>query len=106
MTPTDLTLRIQDIIRTLSRKEPKMPIHVRPLDTVGYEVCIEFRQYDPTCYSAELPDEQFMEFICRELKKNKSLRTEFMKAERNTVSRKHNDFISPYDTTRIDGQDR
>lgn len=104
MTHSDLIHQIQDIIKTITKKEFIGPIHVRDLEPEGYEVQIEFRQYDPTFYSAQLPDDLFMKFICRELHNCKFLRNEYAKAERNTSHRIPNDFLSPYDTTRINGE--
>lgn len=101
MTHTDLTHRIQDIIKGITKKELIAPIHIRSLQPQGYEVCIEFRQYEPVCYSAELPDDEFMKFICQELRRSQYLRIEYAKAERNTTHRIPNDFLSPYDTTRL-----
>lgn len=106
MTHSDLILRIRDIIRTITKKEFVRPIHVRDLEPEGYEVGIEFRQYDPVYYSAQLPDDLFIKFICHELRKSKALRTECAKAERNTPNHIHNDFLSPYDTTRLNGKNR
>lgn len=104
MTHTDLIHRIQDIIRDITKREFVKPIHVRDLKPMGYEVCLEFRQYDPVCYSAELPDDLFMKFICKELRNCKYLRIAYSKAERATSDRIPNDFLSPYDTTRINGK--
>ena len=106
MTHSDLTLQIRDIIRTITKKEFVKPIYVRNLEPEGYEVGIEFRQYDPIYYSAQLPDDLFMKFICNELRKSKALKAEYAKAERSTSNHIHNDFLSPYDTTRLDGKDR
>ena len=105
MTLTELTHQIRDIIRTITHKEPVMPIHVRKIYPVGYEVAIEFQQNHPTFYSAELPDDLFLPFIYNELKRNKSLQVEYRKVERNTKGRIPNDFVSPYDTRRINAKD-
>ena len=81
-----------------------MPIRVRELSPVGYEVAIEFEQHHPTFYSDDLPYDMFMKFICNELRRNKSLAVEYRKAERNTSDRIPNDLVSPYDTRRIDAK--
>lgn len=104
MTHSDLIHQIHDIIRDITKKELRVAIGVQDLNPVGYVVCIEFRQYDPVYYSAELSDDEFMKFIYRQLKQCKFLRNEYGKAERNTTHHIHNDFLSPYDTTRINGK--
>jgi len=96
--------RIQDIIKGITNKELIKPISIKNLEPEGYEVQIEFRQNDPVFYSAQLPDDLFMKFICKELKKCQFLKTEYSKVERNTTRRIPNDFLSPYDTTRINGK--
>lgn len=106
MTHTELIHRIQDIIRNITHREPTVPIHVHNIEPKGYEVCIEFNQYSPTCYSAELSDDDFIKFICKELKQCQYLKTRYFKAERNTHHRRINNFLSPYDTTRINGENR
>lgn len=104
MTHSDLIHQIRDIIRTITKREFVRPILVKDLEPEGYEVQIEFRQHDPVFYSAQLPDDLFMKFIFCELRKCRFLRTEYAKAERNTTHRIPNDFLSPYDTTRLNGK--
>lgn len=102
MTHSDLRHRIQDIIRDITGKEFIAPIHIRSLEPQGYQVGFEFIQYQPTWYGAELPDEEFICFITKELKQAKFLRTHYGKAVRNTgLDHTLNSFISPYDTTRL-----
>ena len=66
---------------------------------------LETRQYQPVWYSADLPDDQFLDFLKKELKQAKWLRVDFRKAVRNTaLDHPLNAFRSPYDTTRINGE--
>ena len=103
MTHTDLIHQIQDTILLITNRECIVPIHVRDLEPEGYEVQIEFRQYDPWCYSAQMSDDLFLKSLKEELRKCTPLRTSYAKAERNTNHYMLNNLISPYDTARTNG---
>lgn len=106
MTHTELIHQIRDIIRGITKCEYTRPIIVKNLKPQGYQVGFETHQYAPVWYSAELPDDKFLKFICGELKRAQFLRAQYGKATRNTSNGHHNDFISPYDTARIDTKNR
>lgn len=85
MTHTELILQIRDIIKDITHKEYTKPIYIKDLPGQGYQVGFETHQYEPDWYSAELPDDKFIEFIRKELKKAKFLKAYYGQASRNTV---------------------
>lgn len=106
MTHTDLIHQIRDIIRDITCREYVRPIIVKDLKPQGYAVGFETHQYAPTWYSADLPDDRFLEFIKKELRRAKFLRNEYNTAVRNTTGDHINSLLSPYDTARINNKDR
>lgn len=107
MTHTELKHQIQDIIRDITHREFINPIIIHDLQPQGYAVGLEIRQYDPVWYSAELPDEEFLKFIKRELRQAKFLKKGFYRAIRNTtLDHPLNGLVSPYDTAGINGKNR
>ena len=102
MTHSDLKHQIQGIIRNITGKEFTGAIIIHDLQPQGYMVAFEAEQYHPVSIGADLPDDKFLCFMEKELKKAKFLRIDYRKAVRNTtLDRTLNSFVSPYDTTRI-----
>lgn len=83
----------------MTNKEFIGEIHIKDLEPEGYEVSISFHQYAPVFYSAQLPDDKFKVFIVNEIKRNRHLRVDHYRIERNTTERVPNGFLSPYDTS-------
>lgn len=102
MTHSELIRQIRDIIRDITHKEFTGGITVKDLKPQGYIVEFEAHQYHPVSYSADLPDDQFICFIKKELRQAKFLRAGYHQANRNTtLDHPLNSLLSPYDTKRL-----
>lgn len=82
----------------MSGKEPLFPIIVKPIEPQGWEVGLELRQYYPTWFSAELPDDEFLKYIAQEIRQSKVINdVRYTKAVRNTtLDHPLNRLRSPY----------
>lgn len=104
MTHTELKHQILDFIKTLTGKIFIGDITIKSLNP-GYSVGIEYRQYDPVFYTAELPDEEFLKFIKEEIRKSGHIKVERRKLESVAPNTIRNNFLSPYDERRINTKD-
>ena len=72
MTHTDLKQAILDCIRQLYKMEFIGEIKIEDLDPVGYKVSLNLdRSENPLVLIADLPDEEFLDFIREEIRSRK-----------------------------------
>lgn len=95
MTPIELTQVIREYIRDIFKRDFINAIIVKPIVPQGYTVEIEAEQHYPTTFSAELPDDEFLDYIKKEIKQSRIFRTEYHQAQRYTRTSDvpHNNFV-------------
>ena len=72
MTHTDLKQVILDCIRQLYKMEFIGEIKIKNLDPIGYKVSLNLdRSENPLVLIADLPDEEFLDFIKEEIRSRK-----------------------------------
>lgn len=98
MTHTALKAAIQEIILDYTGGEITCDIHIKDLtdnvgNHIGYEVGFEDHQYQPTWYSASLPDDEFLKFIREQLRTAAFVSRKRYSTQRNTTTFRQNPFV-------------
>ena len=93
MTHTELRAAIQEIICDLYDMEFTGKIIIRDIKPMGQQVGFEDHQYQPTWYSASLPDDEFLKFIRQALRTSAMFQALRFKTVRNTTVFRENRFI-------------
>lgn len=80
MTPTELKQVILGYIRELYNREYIGQLDIEALNPIGYKVSFNFaKANNPLVIISDLPDEEFLSFIKKELRNKKLHGTEYYK---------------------------